>query len=161
MSYSQAGQDKWVLSLFPKGTYLEIGASHPKNINNTYLLELNGWDGLSIDIDNQCEAEWKATRKNRLLIANALAYPFSLLDPVEYLQIDIDPAHQSLLCLRKILASGMEFKCLTFEHDHYTGEGCKEQSRQLLHDAGYNLAVADVLYDGKSFEDWWVKKNNG
>jgi hypothetical protein len=56
--YSQAGQDKFVLSLFNEnyeGTFVDIGCSVPKIINNTLLLEENGWYGISIDLENFSE----------------------------------------------------------------------------------------------------------
>jgi FkbM family methyltransferase len=49
MSYSQFGQDLWVLSYFKKGTFVDIGFNDGKCISNTCLLEENGWSGLGID----------------------------------------------------------------------------------------------------------------
>jgi hypothetical protein len=51
-SYSQAGQDRWVIEKIqdPK-TFLDIGASQAVFHNNTYLLELSGWVGTCIDKD--------------------------------------------------------------------------------------------------------------
>jgi hypothetical protein len=153
--YSQANQDEWVLSKIPKGTYLEIGASHPVIISNTYLLEQAGWEGLSIDIDGQCKELWERLRYNPLLITDALTYHFA--GAVDYLQLDIDPPQQTLQCLKNVLQSNFSFKLLTFEHDHYTGEGCRDESRALLIAAGYTLEVSDVQCEFGSFEDWWVK----
>ena len=154
--YSQAKQDEWVLSKMAKGTYLEIGASHPIDINNTYALEQAGWTGLSIDINAQCKELWNRLRFNPLLITDALTYKFS--GGVDYLQLDIDPAYQTLQCLKNVLQSDFTFKFLTFEHDHYTGNGCRDESRELLLAAGYRLEVADVQCHFGSFEDWWVNE---
>ena len=154
--YSQAGQDDFVLSLIPSGKYLEIGASHPIAINNTYLLEQHGWEGLSIDIDASNQSEWNRVRKNRLMICDALAYPYALHGNVDYLQIDIEPSDQSLRCLIKILTAGLKFKVLTFEHDHYAGGDVREVSRELLTNAGYHLSHPDVSTGGLIFEDWWI-----
>lgn len=153
--YSQSKQDEWVLSKIPKGTYIEIGASHPVNINNTYALEQAGWYGISIDIDNQCEQLWKQLRKNPLLIIDALTYKFN--GSVDYLQLDIEPPQQTLQCLKYVLQSDFRFKLLTFEHDHYTGKGCRNESRDLLIAAGYTLDTADVQCEFGSYEDWWIK----
>ncbi len=54
-SYSQTGEDLIVDFLFNnilpeyKGTFLDIGAYHPIDINNTYLFYLHGWRGFNID----------------------------------------------------------------------------------------------------------------
>ena len=59
-SYSQCGQDLFVTSLLKGGDkkFLDLGCYLPKKINNTYLLELNGWEGMSVDIIDYSE-EWK------------------------------------------------------------------------------------------------------
>lgn len=52
LSYSQLGQDLWVLEVFKNksnGYFLDIGCGHWKNLSNTLLLEQNGWTGLGID----------------------------------------------------------------------------------------------------------------
>jgi len=155
--FSQSKQDEWVLSKIPKGRYLEIGASHPIDINNTYLLELNAWDGLSIDIDPQCKEVWKLSRSNQLLITDALLFNYASFGDVDYLQLDIEPPSQTLQALKIVLNSKIKFKLLTFEHDDYTGKGCKSESRELLTSAGYTLDVADVQCEFGSYEDWWIK----
>lgn len=51
-SYSQHGEDLFVKKHFPaghKGTYVEIGSSHPIRISNTYLFYKNGWSGVCVD----------------------------------------------------------------------------------------------------------------
>jgi hypothetical protein len=56
-SYSQYGEDlicweffkKWKIE---KGTYLDIGAFHPKFISNTHLFYKKGWTGFVVDIDD-------------------------------------------------------------------------------------------------------------
>jgi hypothetical protein len=90
--YSLSKQDEFVLSLIPKGYYLEIGASHPINWNNTYLLEQNGWDGLSIDIDRSCLRPWQDVRKNTLIIADAMEIPYTKDKRIDYLSIYIEPS---------------------------------------------------------------------
>jgi hypothetical protein len=155
--YSQAGQDAFILSLIPVGTYLEIGASHPMNINNTFALERAGWKGWSFDIEDISQAEWLRTRAQPLIIADAVTYDYSFLPPVvDYLQIDIDPAPQSLACLKHILTFPTRYKIITFEHDYYYDKHVRDESRELLTKAGYQLAKADVEYEGKPFEDWWI-----
>ena len=51
-SYSQHGEDAYVADFFAKrthGFYLDIGASHPFRISNTYLLYRSGWRGVTVE----------------------------------------------------------------------------------------------------------------
>lgn len=50
--FSQLGQDIWALNKYPKrikGYYVDVGCSDGIVLNNTYLLELNGWYGIGVD----------------------------------------------------------------------------------------------------------------
>jgi hypothetical protein len=158
MSYSMSRQDLFVLHMMngKVGHYLEIGASHPVDINNTYLLEQNGWWGLSVDIDSINQTQWKATRKNELMITDALKLNFIDAERIDYLQLDIDPPEQTMQCLLNMLATGCRFSIITFEHDAYTGSNVRQISRQVLEAAGYMLAVPDVQSPFGPYEDWWL-----
>jgi FkbM family methyltransferase len=51
-SYSQEGEDLVLLGLFegqPAGTFVDVGAHHPRRFSNTHLLSEAGWRGLNID----------------------------------------------------------------------------------------------------------------
>jgi FkbM family methyltransferase len=51
-TFSQHGEDRFVLDYFkgrPPGCYVDVGASHPFRISNTYLLYLNGWRGITVE----------------------------------------------------------------------------------------------------------------
>lgn len=51
-SYSQYGEDKFISDFFSdkkQGRYLDIGASHPFRISNTYLLYKLGWSGITVE----------------------------------------------------------------------------------------------------------------
>ena len=158
LSYSQAGQDLFVLSKVDKGTYLEIGASHPVNISNSYLLELNGWDGISVEIDPMNFAEWQKVRKNPLIIADALALNYWFLPGrVDYLQLDIEPGINTLAVLKRLPLQTTRFTVITFEHDRYLeGDHVRDEQRKILSYHGYELARPDVEYNGQQFEDWWI-----
>lgn len=69
--YSQFGQDLYVLDSIYKnksdGFFVDIGANHPVNANNTYLLELNGWKGLAIEPQESLRSLWPNTRKTPCL----------------------------------------------------------------------------------------------
>lgn len=138
------------------GQYLEIGASHPILINNTYLLEQLGWFGVSIDIDPSNEAEWNKHRKNSLMITDALKLNFIDAKRIDYLSLDIEPPEQTFQCLLNMLSTGCRFSIITFEHDAYTGSSIRDISRSVLESEGYLLAVPDVKCSFGSYEDWWI-----
>lgn len=158
--YSQAGQDKFVLDIIgTKGTYLEIGASHPVYINNTYLLELNGWTGLSIDIDDSNKVAWYECRNNPLIIADAITYNYNDVERIDYLQLDIEPTENTFACLQYILKTKRtRFSIITFETDAYLDSRFVKPSRDILQGLGYELAVADVQCEFGAFEDWYIDK---
>jgi hypothetical protein len=59
---SQAGQDVFARHVVGrKGTFLDLGSFRPTYHNNTRILELEGWSGLSIDYQNFGE-EFKQKR---------------------------------------------------------------------------------------------------
>jgi len=49
--YSQHGEDQFIDKYFKgrKGVYIDIGASHPFIISNTYLLYKKGWRGVTVE----------------------------------------------------------------------------------------------------------------
>lgn len=50
-SFSQHGEDQFFSEYFrgTKGTYIDVGASHPFKISNTYLLYTLGWSGVTVE----------------------------------------------------------------------------------------------------------------
>jgi FkbM family methyltransferase len=51
-SYAQEGEDLILARIFgdqASGTYVDVGAHHPKRFSNTYLLYQRGWRGVNID----------------------------------------------------------------------------------------------------------------
>lgn len=136
--------------------YLEIGASHPIDINNTYLLEKSGWHGISVDIDSSNEQIWKAKRKNELKIMDALKINHIDTDRIDYLSIDIEPPEQTLQCFINLASTGCRFSVVTFEHDAYTGSDVRQISRSLFESLGYILAVPNVNSYLGPYEDWYI-----
>lgn len=69
--YSQFGQDEYVLKNIFKnkttGFFVDIGANHPMDCNNTYMLELAGWNGLAIEPQKSLRDLWSGTRKTPCL----------------------------------------------------------------------------------------------
>jgi FkbM family methyltransferase len=67
-SYSQCGEDLIIDFLFQqmgveKPSYIDIGAHHPRYINNTFLFYLKGSRGISIEPDPSLIAEFNSVRK--------------------------------------------------------------------------------------------------
>ena len=66
---SQVHQDVFALKTAKNKTYIEIGAAGPIKYNNTYLLEKNGWQGFSLELNqnrvDQWFEEW-SDRKNKI-----------------------------------------------------------------------------------------------
>ena len=163
-SYSQVGQDLFVLSLFPegyKGTFLDFGCQEPKKINNTLLLEEHGWDGFSLDIVDYSE-QWE-TRDTYFICMDVLKESLSWLkasEPYDYISLDISPYGGARFeLLKRIIDLGIDFKVLTIEHDAYiegNDELERKPQRELLNSLGYVMTHGDVSCGGNLFEDWWI-----
>lgn len=156
---SQVGQDEWVLSLIKKGTFLDIGCREPVTLNNTYLLEQNGWTGVSIDIVDYSQ-QWQY-RKSKFICADALSLDYRSLDLpelIDYLSLDIEGSGDRFKALLKVISYGFEFKLITIEHDSYRVKEELEKipQRALLKSLGYVLAYPDVKDEECVFEDWWI-----
>jgi len=160
MSYSMSKQDLFVMHMhrdkIKQFTYLEIGASHPMDINNTYLLELNGWQGNSVDIDGSNEQLWNQVRKNPLLIMDALKINHIDTDRIDYLSLDIEPPEQTMQCWINLASTRCRFSIVTFEHDAYNGSDIRQISRGVFESLGYMLAVPDVMSPFGPYEDWYI-----
>jgi FkbM family methyltransferase len=70
-SYSQYGQDAFVLQRLFRGTrrgfFVDVGANHPVDCSNTYLLERNGWTGLAFEPQPALRELWPAARQTPCL----------------------------------------------------------------------------------------------
>jgi hypothetical protein len=169
-SYSQSGQDLFVYNLMKgkSGTFLDLGCSLPKKINNTYLLELNGWNGISLDILNY-NPQWQE-RRCKFLQADCLNQNYNELlkdyyedKVIDYLTLDMESCGDRYKLLQKVIDSDYTFKIITIEHDAYVSDefNTKERipQRNLLNSKGYQLVCADVsheLFKDNPFEDWWI-----
>lgn len=161
-NYSQCYQDMFVLTMLDGkkgGLFFEIGCGDPSFGNNTKLLEEWGWKGVSIDIDPDVTSKFAQERKSYVITADATKLDYRMLidKDYDYLQIDVDPALNSLEVLFRIPFEEHRFAVITFEHDDYCSAGIKERSRKYLKSHGYVLVVGDIATDRyNSFEDWWV-----
>jgi hypothetical protein len=169
ISHSQAGQDKFVYDTLGKsGTFLDIGCGFPIEINNTYALEQLGWRGLLVDLNHEFVEQCRRERTNPVLEHDAMAVDWpvtcnwhNLGRKIDYLSLDIDDEEgkesKMLIVLRNLLAAGLSFRVITFEHNRYfLGDSVRIPSREILLNAGYTLAVPDVANDGLEYEDWWT-----
>lgn len=174
-NFSQALQDMFVLSVLDgkrNGTFLEIGASTPVSISNTYLLEKYfSWSGVSIDlIPNEREIFEGAGRTAKVVVGDAVNLDYNIIlsgfdsPRIDYLQIDIDPSIQSLNCLKNLPLNNFRFSCISYEHDHYDPANTKEyndnirkESEEILESHGYIAVAKNIANIGQDeFESWWI-----
>ena len=168
-SYSQCGQDLFVISLLNinNGKFLDLGCYLPNNINNTHLLELNGWDGISVDIIDYSN-EW-VSRKTPFINKDCFTIDFNTFLPefypnktIDYLSLDMEKVGERYKLLENVLLTGYEFKIITIEHDSYLGDEYeineKIPQREILNRYGYKLICSDVSQEKHPnlfYEDWW------
>jgi hypothetical protein len=164
-SNSQAAQESFVLNQLKEkkqGYYVEIGGYHAVDLSNTYLLETQyDWSGLSLEIDPTRAEAYNQARRNPCLTVDATTYdlrPYFVENEwpkqIDYLQVDIEPAHQSLTALLN-LPMEYRFSVITFEHDLYAGgdnEKHQQTAYEFLTDHGYKRVVKTLL----DFEDWYI-----
>jgi hypothetical protein len=172
ISYSQCGQDLFVFNLLKikNGTFLDLGCYLPKNINNTFLLEQNGWVGISLDI-NDYSNQW-SIRKNKFIQCDCFEQDYNLLlsqnyesNVIDYLTLDMEVLGDRYKLLDIVLKTNYEFKVITIEHDSHSGINNvineKLPQRELLEKMGYVLVCGDVShkdFPNDFYEDWWVNK---
>lgn len=167
-NYSQAFQDMFALSILDgkkNGTYVEIGGDHAVIISNTYLLEtLFEWDGVSFEIDQSKVDGYNSLRKNKCVCADATTFDYKKLfeergfpKQIDYLQVDIEPAWQTLNALKALPLDDYRFSVITYETDVYKdGPDAGEEAMQILLSKGYQLVVRNVANQNNPYEDWYV-----
>lgn len=172
-SNSQIGQESFVLNCLKEkrnGFYVEIGAYHSKNDSNTYLLEKEyGWSGVAFEIQTKMCDEYNLNRSNLCLNVDATKFNYlqyfennNFPKVIDYLQIDIDPAHQSLKALELLPLDKYRFSVVTFEHDLYVDRKnivIKERAKKIFRQHGYILAKENAGNGNVVFEDWWIDKD--
>lgn len=172
-SYSQSNQESFVLNMLKgkrKGFYLEVGGHDGFAISNTSLLEIGfDWDGIALDISRKCVNRYNKQRQNKCIHADATNFDYenALLKlgapiQIDYLQVDIEPARQSLAALKALPLNRRRFSVITFEHDAYDSKenlDVQSESREILNTLGYELVVKNVMSHGNPYEDWWVDPN--
>ena len=169
-NYSQSLQDIFVLSILDgkqNGTYLEIGADDGISINNTYLMETEyNWTGLAFEWLKPGWSRYVEQRKNPCLCEDATKADYAKLlkeykfpKQIDFLQVDIEPAQQTLDALKAIPHNEYRFSVICFETAIYLGQDSHVQQEQIefLKSLGYDLISKNVSnLGGDPFEDWWV-----
>jgi hypothetical protein len=167
-NYSQAFQDIFALSILNgkrNGTYVEIGGDHGVIINNTYLLETEfDWTGISFELDQSKVDGYNELRKNKCTCADATTFDYKKLfeeknfpKQIDYLQVDIEPAWQTLNALKALPLDDYRFSVITYENDVYKdGPDAGEEAMEILLSKGYQLVVRNVANQGNPYEDWYV-----
>lgn len=153
-SNSQLYQDVFALITSKNKTYIEIGAAGPIKINNTYLLEQNGFKGFSIEWKDTRVEQWKEPmiRINKIYCADAINFDYlngveenNLSSRIGYLSCDIEPPSNTFAALKRVIEQGIVFDCITFEHDKYQSEIDYDPIvTDYLVSKGYKVAVKDV-----------------
>jgi hypothetical protein len=171
----QAGQDQFIVSILKEkrnGYFLEIGSNHPKEINNTYVLEKKyDWNGLMVEYDSKWEPLYKTHRTSYYTINDATKVDYKSLfekynfpKNMDYLQIDLEADNGSTINVLELLNNTIfqeyKFNCVTFEHDIYRGDfyNTRNRSRKIFEDNGYIRIFGDICDETGfyKFEDWYV-----
>lgn len=150
-SNSQLYQDIFAFQNVKNKTYIEIGAAAPIKINNTYLLEQNGFNGISLEFNEACIPLWNI-RKNKIYFDNAITFNYTtalkennLPTRLGYLSCDIEPPANTFAALKQVIEQDISFDCITFEHDKYQSEiDFNPIVTEYLTTKGYKVAVRDV-----------------
>lgn len=178
MFRGQASQDIYCLLLNKEkrnGYFLEIGANHPIDNNNTYVLEKEyGWRGIMVEYDQSFTNLYSIHRPlSTPIISDATKINYEWVlekhqfpNKIDYLQIDLDADNRSTLCtlelLDKTILDKYIFGAVTFEHDIYRGNffDTQQQSQEIFTRRGYVLLFHNVLvyWENKwsPFEDWYA-----
>jgi len=172
---SQACQAPFVAlmtNLKKDGFFIEIGSNDPIHINNTYKLEkVFGWKGLMFELKKErFEKSYSEHRSSQAIWGDATKHNYKKIfeehnvpKVVDYLQLDIDPAHVTLEALNNLNENIMDdykFSVVTYEHDFaHTGNPIHRlESREIFEARGYSPVFKDVANNQTHwvFEDWYV-----
>lgn len=171
---AQVHQDIFAFNTARTKTYIEIGAAFPVKYNNTYMLEQNGWKGISLEIDTErfkpLWDEQPLKRNNKIYWDNAITFDYvnalkenNLDTHIGYLSCDIEPVENTFKALQTVIEQGITFDCITFEHDKYQSEKDYDPIvTEYLLDKGYKVAVKDVYRWRKRpcyLETWYVNSS--
>ena len=177
MNHNITQQEGFVIDILNKkknGYYVELGAAHYSDGNNSYLLEKEyNWSGVSFEIVDSMREEFNANRKNPCM-GDALSFNYidyfeknNFPKQIDYLQLDIDAgynkngrpvgnSHWTLHGLLAVPLNTYRFTIITFEHDanmYWKNISIRDDQREILDSFGYSLVHRSY------HEDWWVDPN--
>jgi len=148
------------------GFFVEIGSSHWKHGNNTYILEKYfDWKGVGIEIVEDLAKEYNNNRVNECVNADAMSFNWdkyfeanNFLNQIDYLQIDIDknPEYANLFALLNLPLSRYRFNVMTIEHCYNHDpriSKVRDMQREILFSYGYKIIASGFN------EDWWIDSN--
>ena len=166
-SYSNDGQDVFVNAIHKEnGFFLDIGCNHPLTDNNTYALELLGWQGLLVDINPHLIAKCEEMRKSPafLLDCSQLNWRQFLKrnnapKVIDYISLDVDDVNVDVI--KSFPFDEYEFKIMTFETDVYKrGNERKVPCINALSPYPfYKMILENAMAtwaDDIITEDWWI-----
>jgi hypothetical protein len=167
-------EEQFIISLLKNkknGYYVELGAAHYSNGNNTYLLEKDyDWTGVSFEIEDDMRKDFNLNRKNPCM-GDALSFDYTKYfeennfpKQIDFLQVDIDAgydsygrpignSHTTLQGLVAVPLNTYRFTVITFEHDanmYWRNSSIRDAQREILDSFGYSLVRRSI------YEDWWI-----
>lgn len=174
MKHETTQQEQFIIDILKgkkNGHYVELGAAHYSNGNNTFLLEQEyDWNGVSFEIVDSMREEFNKNRKNPCM-GDALSFDYikyfeenNFPKQIDYLQLDIDAgydmtgrpvgnSHWTLHGLLAVPLNTYRFTLITFEHDanmYWRNVAIRDAQREILDSFGYSLIHRSY------HEDWWV-----
>lgn len=148
------------------GHYIEIGAGHFKENNNTYFLEKNyKWHGVALDISKYHADIYNKNRSNPCLNEDAIFFDWEFFlskneypKIIDFLQIDIDwhpNKHGNFLALINLPLTKYRFNVISIEHGSglfYELKKIANLQREILSSLGYYQ-----IYQGIN-DDIWINE---
>jgi hypothetical protein len=147
------------------GTYVEVGASHWRDGNNTYMLEKEfGWTGVGLEIEQHYVDEYNKNRSNPCVQGDATTFNWdkyfeenNFPKQIDHLSIDTD--FVNLLSLINMPLSRYRFSTIVVENKESSNqaldidEKVKKTQREIL--ARYNYTLIGSGYT----DDFWIDHN--
>jgi hypothetical protein len=128
------------------------------------LESLFEWKGVSFELIQSAVDFYNSLRSNPCLCEDATTVDYKKIfednnfpKQIDYLQVDIEPAQQTLNALLQLPHDDYRFSVITYETDVYRdGPDCQEEAMEFLLSRGYELVIRNVANEGNPYEDWYV-----
>lgn len=155
-SYSPLKKDLWTLEHASTLSYLDVGTKDPIEANDTYLLDLNGWEGVTVSEWWEFAEAYRQVRTCDYVSEKLTAIDWAGLlaqyfkdSIVGYLNLDV--SEQADVILSDILPHRV-FNCVTVKHGGQSDY--RDSIRGVLKVGGYHPHRIDV--EGV---DFWLRTN--